>query len=509
MKAIATNAAVQPTRPGWQEWGWAAAGLAALMTFQLVSTHALSLFQAHFWLDELFTYAIVSEPDLPRAMQSLAHAVDTNPPCLHLLLRLFTGLVGSQNEPAFRCFALLAMFVALLGIYRVLREVFPPLSALAGMLAVWCHPLILRHAFEARFYGPWLAGVVWYAYFLARALGSPRRYGWLIAVGATSIFVCTIHYFGVITLALVTLFELSAHRPWGKRQLACLTAVALGPIALLACSPFFLGQRSVLTVGSWIEPPDLAGAVVGMAPGLAIVCLYFLRGLFARHLPADRDPSAVLGLVSLVLLPPALILFSLTIQPATLARYILPSLATLGPLAAGVSLLLPRPGRLLLCLAFVAGSAYGLHNLAELYRTRDQQTDELIRAIRELPEDTPIAFEFTNSLYVVDHYAPDLSPRCFFLDFERGQLQQASNHRITTRDVARQYVKYRGQPGLMPWLQFRTLPNRFLVPGEELTEPIPDPEQRFPGFTLQPRRAGIYELMDEYLPARKSSRDDN
>ena len=84
-----------------------------------------------------------SDPDLAHALQALANVVDTNPPNLHLLLRLWTGLIGSQSETVFRCFALLSMFLALCGIYVVLRDVFAPLPALAGVLAVWCHPLIL------------------------------------------------------------------------------------------------------------------------------------------------------------------------------------------------------------------------------------------------------------------------------------------------------------------------------------------------------------------------------
>ena len=484
-----------PNRPTWREIGGLAAGLAALFALQLVLSQSLSLFQAHFWLDELFTFAIVSDPELPHAMQALTDGVDTNPPTLHLLLRLFYGIVGGEAETAFRCFALLSMFLALVGIYLILREVFAPWPALAGVLAVWCHPLIQRHAFEARFYGPWLAALVWYTYVLARALRSPRPLGWLAAVAATSVLVCTIHYFGVITLVLVTLFELWANRPWGKRTLGCLAATSLGPLVLAACAPFFLGQRAALTVGTWITPPDLAGALVGFAPVLVVFCLYYLRGILAKHLPAGRDPSSVLGLVSLTLLPPALILFTVLVQPATMTRYILPTLAVLGPVVAFFSLFLPRAGQVGLCLALVAGGAWNLHDLAELKRDNDLQTSELIAAIRELPKGTPVVFEFTNSLYVVERYAPDLSSRCYFLDFERGQLPEASNHRIVTRDVARQYAKYRGQPGLMPWTQFKTLPRRYLVPGEELSEPAGDPEQRFPGFTLQPRQAGLYELI--------------
>src|SRR5204862_262077 len=47
--------------PGRFEIGLVAAGLAALIALQLVLTNSLYLFHAHFWLDELFTFAIVSD----------------------------------------------------------------------------------------------------------------------------------------------------------------------------------------------------------------------------------------------------------------------------------------------------------------------------------------------------------------------------------------------------------------------------------------------------------------
>ena len=107
MKTLATTVPETSPRPSWSEIGLVAVGLAALVALQLILTDALYLFHAHFWLDELFTFAIVSDPDLPHSLQALGNAVDTNPPCLHLLLHLFTTLVGSHSETAFRCCALL------------------------------------------------------------------------------------------------------------------------------------------------------------------------------------------------------------------------------------------------------------------------------------------------------------------------------------------------------------------------------------------------------------------
>lgn len=478
--------------PSCREIVLVAGGLALLMAVQLWLSDAFYLFHSHFWVDELFTFAIVSDPDLPHAMEALANVVDTNPPNLHLLLRLWTGLWG-LSEVAFRSFALLAMLLALVGIYVVLRDLFAPLPALAGVLAVWCHPLIVRHAFEARFYAPWLAGAVWYAFVLSRALRSPRL-GWLVAVAALSVFVCTIHYFGILTLGLITAGELCLSRPWDRRVLWCLAAIVPGPAALAACAPFYLGQRAALTLPTWNQPPDLLGTMTGLAPALAVVCVFYLRGLITARLRPGGDRLGTAGLVALALLPAVLIVFSLLLQPATMARYILPSLAVLGPLVALLVQFLPRAGIVVVCLILAGLSAWGMRNLAEQYRIRDRRTDELIATIRALPGAAPVAFEHVNSLYVIDHYAPEVGVRCFYLDFERDQVPQASNHRIIMRDVARQVARFRGRPGLVGWAEFRKLPARFVVPGEELGEPIHDVEARFPGFELKDMGAGLFEL---------------
>lgn len=487
------------TSCSWKEIALFMMGFALLATAQLVLADATSLFFSHFWLDELFTVTIVTDPDLAHGMRALANVVDTHPPDLHLLLRLWTAILGSQDEAAFRSFSLLWIFLALLGIYLVLRDVFPPLPALAGVLAVWCHPLILRHAFEARFYGPWCAAAVWYALILSRALRSrefavPRK-GWLAALAVSSIFLCTIHYFGILTLALVSAAVFVRRPPWSKRYLSCLLAIALGPLALVGCLPFFLGQRAALTVGTWITPPDFAESVVGLSPLLLVFGLYYLRRFLVDNLPAESETSAVIGLVSLALLPAVLTVFSLLVQPATMARYILPALVALAPVTAFVTRLLPRAAQVVVCL-FLAGVAiYDMSELAKHYRERDGRTNELIAALRALPADVPVVFEYTNSLYVVARYAPDQRERCFFLDFERQDLDRAGNHRIVTRDVARQVRAFGGPTGLMNWKEFRDLPTRLVVPGENLLEPIHHVQDRFPGFTLKPREAGIYELL--------------
>src|SRR5262249_27002555 len=125
-----------------------------------------------------------------------------------------------------------------------------------------------------------------------------------------------------------------------------------------------------------------------------------------------------------------------------------------------------------------------------------------------LPPDTPVVFEYTNELYAIDHYTPDLGGRCFFLDFERDQIEHASNHRVTTRDVARPYTRFRGRPDLLGREQFKALPRHYELPRRQVvrvaepTEPQDAPQLRFPGFAPRARQAWLYEL----APAAQAAR---
>ena len=80
-------------------------------------------------------------------------------------------------------------------VYAALRSRFDWWASAAGAIAVISHPIIVRQAFEARFYGPWLFFVALYAW----SLTQPRR--WVQAVAA--VCVVSIHWFGVISLGLI------------------------------------------------------------------------------------------------------------------------------------------------------------------------------------------------------------------------------------------------------------------------------------------------------------------
>ena len=62
-------------------------------------------------------------------------------------------LSGGTNAVVLRAYALGVTCLGLLAVYLLLRRAFPPWASLVGPLLLWSHPLVVRHAFEARFYG--------------------------------------------------------------------------------------------------------------------------------------------------------------------------------------------------------------------------------------------------------------------------------------------------------------------------------------------------------------------
>jgi hypothetical protein len=97
-------------------------------------------------------------------------------------------------------------------------------------------------AFDARFYGPWLAGVALLLVATKRALqGADRRVSALV-LAVLSAFVCTIHYFGIVSwcVAVAAGGVLAWRRGVTPRRLVPMLA---GPLALGLCLPLYASQR--------------------------------------------------------------------------------------------------------------------------------------------------------------------------------------------------------------------------------------------------------------------------
>ena len=484
-----------------------AAGLCALAALQLAATDASYLLHKFFWLDELGTLALVSDPSPLHALEALRANVDSNPPGLHLLLAGYLRMVGSTSEFALRSFALVSVIVALVGIYGILRTTYGVLVSVVGVLAVWSHRLILDHAFEVRYYGPWLAAAVWFCFLLGRAGSKGLRLPGLVLLAISAFFLCSIHYFGIITLAIIVaaiwLWE-EGRRPY---TWATLSAIAIGPLATAASVVFLLpSQQAVMSVTTWIPDPTLPevvdfGKVVLLPVHIGAVAILAWPSRLtnagraaAAAAPLSPTPSLV-GLTSLGLLVPVVIAFSFLAQPVLNSRYGLVAVAALAPVAAYVARRMSTRWLVAVIAFLLASSTFELQQRAGSALLSDGNRQELIDDIRSHAKDGRVVFEAPHQLFIVWHYAPDLRDRVSLLDFENGELDGVSPFRIWTRDWSRQFAKFYGWPALVSWKELRTESSVYLVPHDQAYVSEPEPGERYPLFSMIPVRGQLHRLI--------------
>jgi len=375
-------------------------GLCALMG-------TLSLLRRPFWLDEIHTALLVQDPSFSHAMTALAHGADFNPPALLILSKAFTLAWGPPDGAAIRSACYGAVIVGLIGIYATARQCYSRRVALVATAAVWSHPLVIHHLFEARFYGPWFAAVVWYGLALNLADRSSRRVLPRLFVASTAILVCTIHYFGVFSLALVTLGHFLFARRGAGALLGRLIPVAFGPVALLACLPIYRGQKAALSVPTWIEPVTLQGVrsfaekiYLHHSWPIAVVVLFLSRlANVGRPDVDDRRPIRKLaGLAFLFAMPAAVVALSMLLQPSLVGRYAIPVVASFGviiaPVVAGAG---PRLQELALVLMALAGMA-NLRIEKTDHRYKDEWRRSSLAALGAL-DGSPVVFRERHRLY--------------------------------------------------------------------------------------------------------------
>jgi hypothetical protein len=482
-----------------RELGLLMAGLLALVAGQLAATGAHSLFGRNFWLDELFTYTLVFDPDLGHSFHALASGVDVHPPALYSTLRVLTLGGVLANEITLRVAAFGFMLAAVIGLYVSLRDSFKPLVCIAACLAVWSHPAVISQALEARSYGAWLAGAIWYAYVLRRVRLRPGP-GLKLLLAGLALFVCTIHYFGIISLTLITAGEL-VPRAGASGRTRVIWPAALGPVGLAACLPMLMQQRAAYTVATWVPPATLGSAVdfivtLLMPPYVlvALVAAMFWVGVAGA---GGQKPLSGLrlqaGLLGLALIPVVLIVFSFTVQPVLIYRYGLLALAALAPVVAWALSDAPRGAVLACCGLFLFLGSWELHNRAAHRRLNDAAYARLGAVLDCQLDDRSIIFEDAHHAFVLNRYRPDLAGRCRFLDFDEND-PPASELDVIARDLMRQYVHFYSAPATMPWANLRTLPRFYLVIRTERNAEVPL-EHSYPGFTPRHVYGQLYEMI--------------
>jgi hypothetical protein len=233
----------------------------------------------------------------------------------------------------------------------LLRRSYDPLPSLIGVATLGSTSLVIQHAFEARFYGPWFLLTVLYVTALTRVVDSNGALRPQILAGCSAALLCLIHYFGIITLTLATAGAGIALLLREQRLRLLWPPFLSGMAALALTVPLLLGQKAALSGPVWITPACCASeflvylesflalpqvALVLIIAALGVIVPQLRRSATSARAPNLPDP-AVTALLAIGLLPVVLVMLELAGQPVLIPRYALPALVALAPLTAAAS----------------------------------------------------------------------------------------------------------------------------------------------------------------------------
>lgn len=321
--------------------------VAALLATMLALTDGLVLFTRPLWVDEWLTVLPATRHSPVDVLADLRAGADGGAGLLHLTVWGLRGVVGSLPPALLRALALVCVFAALCLTFVILRRRFTVDASAAGALAVGSNILVVTHAFEARFYGPWLLCCACFAHAMARRQHQPTRFN-ATAVVIASIALCTVHFYGIISLVAMCAGIIASYgRRWRHARDVVALPLVTGILAVLTVLPLALGQRSAYSKRTWIPEFELrqltglleyfwlAGVPLIAAGALILAMLIASRrplqpSAFQRASNALTD-AGVVAMASLAVMPLALAIVSIAGQPSMLARYAITTALAWGP----------------------------------------------------------------------------------------------------------------------------------------------------------------------------------
>ena len=474
----------------------------AIICFQLLVLGDPIPFTHSFWLDEIHTQLLVEDSSITHAATALASGVDFNPPTYYGLARLVSQ-IGPSPEISQRVFSLICVIFCCVCVYRLVRDDCSPIVATAAATLIWSFEVVQIQAFESRFYAPWLAATALTALCLQRVSVTPNVV-WTIGLILGSTMMCTVHYFGVISLALLAGTQLLRNMVRRRGGLSFVFWLIPAIVGLSICIVlFYRGQRSALSVATWVPEISwkstqqfLQELVPIWAIPIAFVIWILSRRVASEATEEPRETQADPGIpaaIGLSLMPVCLILFSVLLQPSLVSRY--GTVSSIG-FAVIIAMLL-RPTPKLAAAAFTIWFfVAGLQNLGtqldRWHRTEDRQK-EMIARLRQVDSEVPLLFESRHTMYPITRYAPDLAPRIQFLALSNDNLRDfvsVTPFRIVERDVAIKIEEFYPAFQTFPHDKLKDLPKAILVAFRQRK----DFGRQLEGLTVAQLQPQIYEI---------------
>lgn len=481
------------------------------------ATLGRSLLTRPLWMDEIHSWLLITDADVGHAMSALADGADYNPPTYYLVARLL-AVFGPVTEYRLRLLSLFFTAATAMAMYLILSRRFTAAAALGATLLAASHRLCVLQSTETRFYALWMCLLMWYSWLLTKTVdGVWNRTLQRIGLALMAVAICTTHYFGIISVGLVTtawtIGQLRQNRRSAIVQAAGLLVCCV--IAVACCLPLLSGQTAALTCATWVKPPTIASSfdyAVQFLPMLPLgICIgAATAGWFSRQQPSNggrfefvvppsggtrlgipykfrlkagrptgcrnkvsdteqpqsEDIQAVTpatwGLENTVLLasmlmPFVLIVFSWIVQPALVNRYAVVAIAGMVPIYAW---LLSRATEAIqnTCVAIAAcWLAFSVHNSSETWDHNLRDQFALRQSLSALSPTDVVVFEDRIDFWLLQQLqtAQDRPAAWYQADFENHDLVRPCNLRIVQRDVGRRTQKW--YPDRFPIMPLATL----------------------------------------------------
>lgn len=250
-----------------------------------------------FWVDEAGTWGYASLD--ASSLVGVMGRVEPTPPSYYLLMKAWMAL-GDGSEFWLRLSSVVVSAVSVPLFAAFLWRAFGPVAAVWGAALLAVAGAHVRYAQEARVYSTvfmlFVLGLLLMerlVHALETAAPRRRRWGFAIALGATSGLMIYMHFSAALAAATIYFYGLCllvARKRVSVRRVAALVAsgvvglVLAAPVVPLAVGIAASGENAI----TWVGVPDLARAF-----------FEFQSVLLAPHLHRLALPGAVLSLVAL------------------------------------------------------------------------------------------------------------------------------------------------------------------------------------------------------------------
>lgn len=377
-----------------------------------------ALWTKRFWLDEqcCTMYAVTDARSFFDLFGTVKRS-EVGPPLLHMIVWTVGKITGSLSPTVVRSIMLVSVVLALLMLWTILRRRFSASASASALIAVAGHGLVLQHAFDGRFYGPWLFFAAGYAWALGLDAQQPRSRRRDVAIALFSLFLCTIHWFGVISLGLMATGAVAAHGRRWKEGLRLVAPGIVGLVALAALIPMMLFQ---LRVGGedilWVPPLNMAQVKVFVQAfiirlpiiiALLVVLAAALRKALTRAAVVSvlRDPPMA-AMLATGLMTFALVAISAVLNSVMVPRYAIVSVLFAAPIIAFAAELEKPWVRVALAGIFAMLLVERMDreiNNANYFATTTNVYADLVAELRK--QNAPIVFQSYFMMYPVDGQA--------------------------------------------------------------------------------------------------------